>query len=97
MSTLPILSGREVVQIFVKLGWEIARQRGSHIILVRAGHPATFEDNSALIYINASGREIPVRQGAPRAAFGAKTRSDPPLPLAVSGGADERFVGQRLD
>ena len=41
MSTLPVLSGREVVQIFVRLGWEIARQRGSHIILIRAGHPAT--------------------------------------------------------
>ncbi len=41
MTTLPILSGREVVHIFVNLGWEIARQRGSHIILVRPGHPAT--------------------------------------------------------
>lgn len=41
MSSLPVLSGRQVVRIFVKLGWEIARQRGSHIILVREGHPAT--------------------------------------------------------
>lgn len=41
MSTLPILSGRDAVRIFAKFGWEIARQRGSHIILVKAGHPAT--------------------------------------------------------
>ncbi len=41
MSFLPVLSGREVVAIFVRLGWEIARRRGSHIILTKAGHPAT--------------------------------------------------------
>jgi predicted RNA binding protein YcfA (HicA-like mRNA interferase family) len=31
MSLLPVLSGREVVGVFVALGWELARQRGSHI------------------------------------------------------------------
>lgn len=41
MASLPVLSGRAVANAFVKLGWEIARQQGSHIILVRAGHPAT--------------------------------------------------------
>ncbi len=41
MAALPVLSGREVAQIFVDLGWEIARQRGSHMVLVKAGHPAT--------------------------------------------------------
>ena len=38
---IPLLSGREVVKIFRRLGWEIARQRGSHIILVKEGHIAT--------------------------------------------------------
>ena len=38
---IPLLSGREVVKIFSRLGWEIARQRGSHIILVKEGHIAT--------------------------------------------------------
>lgn len=38
---LPVLSGREAARIFVELGWEIAGQRGSHIILVKPGHPAT--------------------------------------------------------
>jgi predicted RNA binding protein YcfA (HicA-like mRNA interferase family) len=34
MPALPVLSGREAVRVFEKLGWEVARQRGSHIILV---------------------------------------------------------------
>jgi predicted RNA binding protein YcfA (HicA-like mRNA interferase family) len=41
MSGLPVLSGREVVKAFGKLGWHVARQSGSHIILVKTGHPAT--------------------------------------------------------
>jgi predicted RNA binding protein YcfA (HicA-like mRNA interferase family) len=39
--TLPLWTGRRVAQVLVRLGWEIARQKGSHIILVKAGHPAT--------------------------------------------------------
>jgi len=38
---LPVLSGRDVVKVFQRLGWEVARQRGSHIILVKEGHIAT--------------------------------------------------------
>lgn len=41
MAKLPHLSGREVVRVFQHFGWEIARQRGSHIILVKDGHNAT--------------------------------------------------------
>ncbi len=41
MPPLPTLSGRDVVKIFAKAGWEKARQRGSHIILVKAGHIAS--------------------------------------------------------
>jgi len=37
MPSLPVLSGRKVVRAFEKLGWQVARQRGSHIIMVRAG------------------------------------------------------------
>ncbi|MDZ8087519.1 MAG: type II toxin-antitoxin system HicA family toxin [Nostoc sp. DedQUE12b] len=40
-STLPILSGREVVRVFELFGWEVARQSGSHIILVKEGELAT--------------------------------------------------------
>jgi predicted RNA binding protein YcfA (HicA-like mRNA interferase family) len=37
MAGLPSLSGREVVRIFGKDGWQVARQRGSHMILVKEG------------------------------------------------------------
>jgi len=41
MAVLPALSGREVVKVFQENGWHIARQRGSHIILVKDRHAAT--------------------------------------------------------
>ena len=37
MAALPVISGREAVKVIEALGWETARQRGSHMILVRAG------------------------------------------------------------
>lgn len=41
MGTIPLLRPREVVKIFERLGWEVARQRGSHIIMTKPGHIAT--------------------------------------------------------
>lgn len=41
MSAVPILKPREVMRVFKKLGWQVARQRGSHIILIKEGHIAT--------------------------------------------------------
>jgi len=41
MASLPVLSGREVVRVFCKDGWQMARQRGSHMILVKDGNMAT--------------------------------------------------------
>ena len=41
MPPVPLLTHREVVQTFRSLGWVIARQRGSHIIMTRLGHIAT--------------------------------------------------------
>ena len=35
MPPLPDLSGQEVVRNFQRFGWNIARQRGSHIILTK--------------------------------------------------------------
>jgi predicted RNA binding protein YcfA (HicA-like mRNA interferase family) len=35
------MSGRAVVKAFGRDGWEIARQKGSHIILVKEGSWAT--------------------------------------------------------
>ena len=41
MPALPVLSGRKAVRAFEKLGWQIARQRGSHLIMVREGENVT--------------------------------------------------------
>jgi predicted RNA binding protein YcfA (HicA-like mRNA interferase family) len=38
---LPILSGSQTVKIFEKFGWEISRQRGSHIIMTKSGEIIT--------------------------------------------------------
>ena len=37
MPTVPLLRPREIVRAFEYLGWQVARQRGSHIILTRPG------------------------------------------------------------
>ena len=39
MADLPVISGREAVRAFRKVGYETDRQRGSHIILRRAESP----------------------------------------------------------
>jgi predicted RNA binding protein YcfA (HicA-like mRNA interferase family) len=41
MPPVPLLRPREVVRVFERLGWSIARQRGSHIIMTKVGHIAT--------------------------------------------------------
>jgi predicted RNA binding protein YcfA (HicA-like mRNA interferase family) len=41
MPPVPVLTPREVVKAFEKLGWAVVRQRGSHIIMTKKGHIAT--------------------------------------------------------
>jgi predicted RNA binding protein YcfA (HicA-like mRNA interferase family) len=41
MAAVPSLDGQEIVRAFTKLGWMVARQRGSHIILTKDGEIAT--------------------------------------------------------
>lgn len=41
MPVLPVLSPKQVVKAFGRFGWEVTRQRGSHIILTKEGHIAT--------------------------------------------------------
>ncbi|MEK7202483.1 MAG: type II toxin-antitoxin system HicA family toxin [Patescibacteria group bacterium] len=41
MPSVPVLKPRQVVRAFENLGWEVARQKGSHIILVKEGQIAT--------------------------------------------------------
>jgi predicted RNA binding protein YcfA (HicA-like mRNA interferase family) len=38
---LPVLSGKEVVRIFEIFGWEVSRQRGSHIIMTKESEIVT--------------------------------------------------------
>ena len=37
MPRLPRISGREAVRAFQRAGWEVDRQRGSHVVLTKAG------------------------------------------------------------
>lgn len=39
--SVPVLRSAEVVKAFQRLGWDVARQRGSHIILTKEGSLAT--------------------------------------------------------
>ena len=40
MTKLPIISGSEAVRAFERTGWVVARRKGSHVVLVKAGRRA---------------------------------------------------------
>jgi predicted RNA binding protein YcfA (HicA-like mRNA interferase family) len=40
VSRLPVVSGAECVKALGKVGFEVYRQRGSHIVMVRTSPPA---------------------------------------------------------
>jgi len=41
MSAVPLLRPRDAIRAFESFGWQVARQKGSHIILTKVGHIAT--------------------------------------------------------
>jgi predicted RNA binding protein YcfA (HicA-like mRNA interferase family) len=41
VAVLPSLSGERAVRAFQKAGWVKDRQRGSHIIMIKPGNPAS--------------------------------------------------------
>jgi predicted RNA binding protein YcfA (HicA-like mRNA interferase family) len=41
MPPVPLLKPADVIRGFTRCGWQVVRQRGSHIILTKAGHIAT--------------------------------------------------------
>jgi predicted RNA binding protein YcfA (HicA-like mRNA interferase family) len=41
MPPVPLLRPGEIVAVFEKLDWRVARRHGSHIILTKAGHIST--------------------------------------------------------
>jgi predicted RNA binding protein YcfA (HicA-like mRNA interferase family) len=52
MAKLPVLSALQVIKVLVKLGFNISRQRGSHIILIK------FESDGKRIVVVPNHREI---------------------------------------
>jgi predicted RNA binding protein YcfA (HicA-like mRNA interferase family) len=42
MPSLPVISGRKTVWPFENLGWQVARQRGGQIIMVKGGEITMF-------------------------------------------------------
>ena len=51
MSKLPSISGRDAIKVFVKIGYKIARQKGSHIRLLQSNihrTPLTVPDHKVL-------------------------------------------------
>jgi predicted RNA binding protein YcfA (HicA-like mRNA interferase family) len=41
MAKFTSISGRRVVKAFQTHGWQVVRQKGSHIVMVKEGHEAT--------------------------------------------------------
>ncbi len=41
MPQVPLLRPKDIIKVFEKLGWEVVRQRGSHIILTKEGSIST--------------------------------------------------------
>lgn len=41
MPPVPLLTPSDVIKLFQRLGWQIVRQKGSHIIMTKPGHMAT--------------------------------------------------------
>lgn len=41
MSRVPLLPPSDVIKMFRRFGWQIVRQKGSHIIMTKPGHIAT--------------------------------------------------------
>lgn len=41
MPPVLLLSPSDVIKIFQRFGWQVVRQKGSHIIMTRPGHIAT--------------------------------------------------------
>ena len=41
MPGLPVVSGAEAVKAFERAGWRVDRQRGSHVVMIKAGSIAS--------------------------------------------------------
>lgn len=50
MPELPVISGREAVKVFGRLGFRVVRQKGSHMILRRGGSGCVVPDHRELAF-----------------------------------------------
>jgi predicted RNA binding protein YcfA (HicA-like mRNA interferase family) len=41
MPKLPVISGEKAIKAFIRAGWKVDRQVGSHVILRKEGSPIT--------------------------------------------------------
>ena len=48
MPELPVISGREAVKVFGRLGFRVVRQKGSHMVLRRGGAGCVVPDHRDL-------------------------------------------------
>jgi len=69
MPPIPLLKPGEVIKIFGKFGWVVARQRGSHIILTKEGHIATLSIPNHDHVARGTLRSLIARAGIPVEAF----------------------------
>ena len=64
MPPVPLLRPGQVVRAFERLGWHVARQRGSHIILVKEGHIATLSVPAHALVARGTLRSLISKAGA---------------------------------
>lgn len=69
MPPVPVLRPAQVVNAFKRLGWTVARQRGSHIILTKPGHSATLAVPDDPVVARGTLRTLIARAGLSVEAF----------------------------
>ncbi|MDO8681352.1 MAG: type II toxin-antitoxin system HicA family toxin [Acidobacteriota bacterium] len=69
MPPVPLLRPDDVVRAFERLGWTVARRKGSHIILTKAGNPATLSVPNHEVVARGTLRSLIARSGLSIEAF----------------------------
>ena len=66
---VPLLKPGEAVKAFEKFGWEIARQKGSHIIMTKQGSIATLSIPNHREVARGTLRSLIGKSGIPESEF----------------------------
>lgn len=75
MPPVPLLRPDDVVRAFERLGWTVARRKGSHIILTKAGNPATLSVPDHEVVARGTLRSLIARSGFSIEAFLSRINS----------------------